>query len=306
MISEYAVEPELVANLADRHNYNFFLREFGLGQGRLVSRYPKKWAKQVWEAHIEGSDLDRTRLTELMARLKERMIKRKDYLWEDSQKIWLENALLEHDRFPFRAILTRTNPEKRPDILCEDDLGASSCPAWDMPSGVRVARQAQMMADAVRPMLASCSWVKFIDPYIKSGRAGFRHSMRAFFQILAADRPVGPPATIELHTGLLKIENKKFMNFFIREYEKIIPAEWRVTLYQWESKVGGQNLYDRYILTDIGGVLFGAGLDEGLKGKKDDIIRLDLEPYRLCCGEYDLTRPAFREAAPPLELIGKR
>ena len=77
--------------------------------------------------------------------------------------------------------------------------------------------------------------------------------MRAFFQILAADRPVGPPATIELHTGLLKIENKKFMNFFIREYEKIIPAEWRVTLYQWESKVGGQNLHNRYILTDIGG-----------------------------------------------------
>lgn len=101
MIYEYALEPEMVAAWGDRHNHRFFLREFGLGSGRLVSKYPKAWAKKVWDSFDGASQMDRKRLEELLVRLKETMVKRKDPVWDDAQESWLENALAEHARHHF-------------------------------------------------------------------------------------------------------------------------------------------------------------------------------------------------------------
>ena len=100
MIYEYALEPEMVSAWGRLHNQRFFLREFGLGQGRLVSRYPKKWARKVWESFGGDNDMDKKRLEELLVRLQETMIKRKDCVWDDAQETWIENALLEHVRHP--------------------------------------------------------------------------------------------------------------------------------------------------------------------------------------------------------------
>lgn len=299
MIYEYALEPEMVAAWGDRHNHRFFIREFGLGSGRLVSRYPKKWAKKVWDAFAVGNDMDKKRLEELLIRLQETKIKRKDYVWDD-EKSWLENALLEHGRHPFRAVLAKNNPTNRPEILSEDALAIIPCPNWDNHHGVNVNRNALEMRAVVEMMLARCRWVKFIDPHISPREYRYQQSLSAFFAILAGERPVGPPESVEIHIG----PDSGNENFHREEFGKILPVGLKVILFQWQEKPGGQALHNRYILTDIGGVSFHHGLDIGANGEKDDITRLDPEQYILHCKQYDLTEPAFDQAADPIELTG--
>lgn len=300
MIYEYALEPEMVAAWGDYHNHRFFLREFGLGSGRLVSRYPKSWAKKVWDSFDGTSQMDRKRLEELLVRLKETMVKRKDPVWDDAQESWLENALTEHARHHFFKIMARNNPGARPEVIAEDTLAASPCPGWDVPHGMPVNRKAGDMAAAVNMMLGCGRWVKFIDPYFVQGKMGHKRSLTAFLMILAEERPVGPPETIEIHTS-----GGGATTDYLREfYEKITPAGLQVTLYRWQERPGGQKLHNRYILTDLGGVSFLHGLDTGADGEKDDISRLDREQYLLRCKQYDPTAPAFDQAAAPLVITG--
>lgn len=299
MIAEYALEPEMVATWGDRLNHRFFIREFGSGQGRLVSRYPKKWARKVWDAFAGSSEMDRKRLEELLVRLQETMIKRKDFVWDDAQP-WLNNAMREHTRHPFRAILARNNHEASPEILCEDGLASTPCPGWDSPHGIVVKRNAPEMAAAVKQMLACCRWVKFVDPHLSPGRPDYCASLRVFLQVLAGGRPVGPPESIEIHTGL----HNGTADFLRDAFQKLIPKGLQVTSYQWQEHPGGQRLHNRYILTDLGGVSFLHGLDTGADGETDDLARLDVDQYLFRIRQYDPAAPAFDQAADPLTITG--
>ncbi|GBE12081.1 MAG TPA: hypothetical protein ENG91_04915 [Desulfobacteraceae bacterium] len=300
MIYEYALEPEMVAAWCDRHNHRFFIREFGLGQGRVVSRYPKTWAKKVWDSFDGTSQVDRKRLEELLVRLKETMVKRRDYVWDDALESWLENALQEHARHPFYTIMARTNPEEQQDILTETDLAGEDIAKWDVHHGITVNRKAPDMAAAIKMMLGRCRWVKFIDPYLSQCKSGHKRSLTAFMDILKAEKPVGPPGKIEIHTNGDGATIDYLKNF----YEKIIPDGIQVTIYQWREKPAGQRLHNRYILTDLGGVSFHHGLDTGADGETDDITRLDREQYELRCKQYDSAAPAFDYAEDPLEISG--
>ncbi|OGR05371.1 MAG: hypothetical protein A2511_05215, partial [Deltaproteobacteria bacterium RIFOXYD12_FULL_50_9] len=245
--------------------------------------------------------MDRKRLEELLSRLKETMVKRKDCCWDDEKKSWIENALQEHSRHPFHAIITRNNPETRPEILAESKLTGNGSNKWDIPHGRIVPRKAPEMTAAIEMMLSRCRWIKFIDPHISPSRPDYKTSLQAFLTILANERPVGPPAAVEIHTGLHGATG----NFLKKAFELLIPAGLTVTLVQWQERPGGQRLHNRYILSDLGGVSFHHGLDTGADGETDDITRLDREQYELHCKQYDRMAPAFDDAASSLVITGK-
>ena len=300
MIAEYALEPEMVAAWGDRFNHRFFIREFGLGSGRLVSRYPKKWAKKVWRSFAGGSPMERKRLEELLVRLQETMIKRKDFVWDDTAT-WLENVVQEHARYPFKAIMAKNNSAGRTEILCEDALAELPCPGWDRPHGMTVNRKAPDMAAAVKQALACCRWVKFIDPYFSKCKHGHKKSLKAFFSILKRERPVGPPEKVEIHTSWGGT-TADYLNGF---YKEIVPLGMTATIFQWQERPSGQRLHNRYILTDLGGVSFLHGLDIGADGETDDIALLERAQYISRCRLYDPTAQAFEQAADPLVIVGR-
>jgi hypothetical protein len=300
MIYEYALEPEMVATWGNPRDLRFFIRAFGPDQGRIVSRYPKKWVKKVWESAPNISDMERKRLEEFLARIKDSMIKRKACCWNDSEKSWLKNVLNEHHRYPFRAIIIKSDTKKQPPILTEEMLSIPPCLTWDSPHGITISRDAKEMATAVQMMLSCCRWVKFIDPHISPGTKRYRISLCAFLNILAAARPVGPPEAIEIHTK----QHEGTENFLRNAYREIIPPGLTLTVYQWKKRIAGPKLHNRYILTDIGGVSFHHGLDTGEDGETDDISRLDSAQYQRHCKQYDKASTAFEPAAPPLTIVG--
>jgi hypothetical protein len=50
MFYEYALKPSLLNNWKD---FRYFTEKFGIAQGRLISRYPKRWKRMVYESLCE-------------------------------------------------------------------------------------------------------------------------------------------------------------------------------------------------------------------------------------------------------------
>jgi len=296
MIHEYALEPEFVASWHDRLLGRFFIEQFGFGTGRVVSRYPKKWRKLVWDAFqaafgAGAGEIERKRVEELLARLTAPEVRRPGCVWDDARG-WLENAEWENERRPFHAILSRDNPRGRPNVVRADDVLAGTPKAWLAPGSIVVERTAASMADGVASMLRSATRIVFVDPHFRAIRPEFNRPLSAFLQIV---RAAGSQAAIELHTA--ERADAPPWDSFRRECEdylpRIIPKSLTLAVRRWKNRVGGERLHNRYILTDVGGVQFGVGLDEGDPGATDDVTLLSAEAYRRRLEAYIGSARAF-------------
>ena len=101
--------------------------------------------------------------------------------------------------------------------------------------------------------------------------------------------------TIELHTE--DRDDTPSWTEFRKECKdklpSIIPEGLTLTVYRWKKRDGGERLHNRYILTDIGGVFFGIGLDEGNLGETDDVVRFRADSYRQRWNDYDERNGTF-------------
>ena len=307
MIHEYALEPELVATWGNRHDFRYFIEKFGLGQPRIVSRYPKPWKRLVWEAFRTDNEVERARMTELLARLSERMVHRRNYVWEP-ERPWLQNAHDEHARVPFHAILASANSTHHPRTLISDGLGDAT-PLWAVPHAVTIARSAGEMAAAVVAMLRIADIVVFVDPYFRPGRLENRRPLEAFLSAVVNDRPLAMPARVEVHTALDE-DRSGTREFFEdqcrRNLPRCIPDGVRLVLLRLQERPGAQHLHNRYILTDVGGLVFGAGLDEGAAGETDDVTLMDRAQYELRWSQHAAEPMAFDVPELQVEIRSRR
>ena len=307
MIYEFALEPELVATWTDRPVCAYFKQSFGFGQGRVVSRFPKRWKRLVWEAYDGTDEFGRKRLEELLVHLSERMVKRSNINWE-APASWIENAEREHERRLFHAILSRVNPRNHAHVLTESDIYEDSATRWDVKRGLTVGRNAAEMAEVVAPMLKCSSVVIFVDPYFRPGHPRYLGPFAAFLERIADRRPGGEPDRIEVHAST-KYECTEvfFRRECTRKFQRWIPNGMPVRVRRLRERQGGEQLHNRYILTDLGGVAFGTGLDDGGEGATDDITLLERDQYELRWSQYDGDPPAgFEQEGASVEVTGTR
>ncbi|MGH9879642.1 MAG: hypothetical protein ACRD5H_18590 [Nitrososphaerales archaeon] len=114
MLYEYAVEPTLLNNWKD---FRYFTEKLGVSRGRLISRYPKRWKKFVYESLTNCGEVERARIEERLRQLDDRLLPRQGQ-WDDNQG-WLTNAEAEHYRRPFHAILAKINPRELDFIIVQ-------------------------------------------------------------------------------------------------------------------------------------------------------------------------------------------
>ena len=303
MIYEFALEPELVATWADRQVGRYFIEKFGLGEPRLVSRYPKRWKKLVWDAFTSDDELARTRMTELLSRLSEKMVKRRTVLWE-SDADWLQNAENEHGRVPFHVILARVNPRGHSAVLIAEEVGDAT-ERWNAPRGISVARTAASMSIAVAAMLRVAEVVVLVDPHFGPENLRHRRPLEAFIKAALDGRPCGVAPRLVFHSSVDNGRTQKFFEDTSRDrLPRCIPRGLRLALIRLRQKGGGEQLHNRYILTELGGVMFGVGLDEGAQGDTDDILLLDREQYEARWRQYVDDESAFERPEPTITIEG--
>ena len=226
MICEYALEPKLVATWHQRKLFRHFIERFGFREdgsatGRVVTQYPKKWRKQVWEAFYAnfgqstGED-DKERITELLIQLTMPEVLHSNTKFK-KKCTWLENAEQENKRRPFHAILAQNNPRNNSQVVLGKDvlLGMDPPPLWNVPHEIPIQRTAASMAKHLEPMLRCATRILFIDPHFRPSEQRFLNPLEQFLKMICdGSRDV----KLEYHT--MHDDSKPAWNAFLEAVSK--------------------------------------------------------------------------------------
>jgi hypothetical protein len=305
VIHAFAIEPRVAASWSDRLELRFVRDKFGLGTPRVLLELPtfRKWKEAVYEAAVER-DLkqeDWLRLEELFKLFSQHRCRRQDSLYDDVLG-WLENAEREHDRQAFRAIVASENPRRRSEVVIANDIGSSKARLWACEAGSTPPRTPEGVAEALSAMLGNCKALHLVDPYFHPETARHRKMLEAILEVVVAHGL--QPDVIRVHCGM-----KAGPDFFEPEAAKMaarLPAGVSVEFRRWKQRAGGEKLHNRYVLTDLGGVALGTGLDEGAEGETDDVLLLPRAQYELRWSQYVGAAGAFELVDAPKAVTGSR
>jgi hypothetical protein len=303
VIHAFALEPKLVATWGKREEFRFIYDKFGLGTPRVLLELPafSKWKKAVYTAATEIglSQEDMKRIEELFRLFGEHKCRRADAVY-DGVLTWLENAEREHDRRQFAAILAEQNPRGHQAVLVPEQIGAASA-RWTRALGASPARTPEELADALSEMVINCRELHLVDPHFGPENARHRRVLEALMDTLALHGLV--PDLIRVHCSA-----KSALGFFEQEAAKMatrLPSGCTVEFVRWKQRPGGEKLHNRYVLTELGGVSLGVGLDEGEAGESDDLLLLPRAQYTLRWSQY-AGGGAFDRADTPASVRGTR
>ncbi len=308
MLHEYAVAPEVIATWVDRLEGRYFIDKFGIGSPRIISRYPRKrWKKQVWnawQARGPDSQRDRKRMEELIARLSHAMVQRLHATWEPGRS-WTENAVEDHGRVPFYAILAADNALRNPSILVAGDVDDENR-QWNLPRSQTIPRRSHHIADVMRDMLRAAADLLLIDPYFTPYRSDYLNVIGACVWASRECRTVAGPRVriISAARGDVSEDRAYFKTGCEQHLPPVLPVGQEVTICRLSDRPGGEKLHNRYVLTEHGGVIFPAGLDEGKAGTTDDLALLEREPYNERWTQYAKNPPAFDRPEGEITVVG--
>lgn len=284
MIYAYAIEPETVVAWTETQKFNFAFSNFGLGTARVLLELPskEKWNELVDEAAAaEGlSPVQWTRLTELQAYLTERFARRRSAYY-DEQVVWLENAESEYARRSFAAIVAKVNPRKHAHVIQNEYIGDRKDPRWVRPRAATPKREASELAGAVSAMLQNADYIHFVDKHFGPENLRHRKVMEAYFNAMMAGRTV-PPRTVALHCVYKGGYDLQSFNGEAQKLIRYLPKGAKLQFYRWRDKEDGEvreKFHNRYLLTDLGGVTFGVGHEDGDDGESEDINLMDRDQY---------------------------
>lgn len=296
MIHEFAVDPELFRNWKD---VRYLTEHFGVCEGRLISRYPKKWERLVRQA-LDGErdykelgpvdDNTHMRVVEKLVSLKDKMQTR-IHEWNDALG-WLDNTEREHARRPFHAVLTSTAHDTDGRILNFNELDEDNS-LWKVERERVVKRTAADLASAVAPLLKIARKLVFVDPHFDPYKRQVCIALQAYLEAALTKRISGTSLeTLEFHTPY-RPEIRDYEAECHRRLPALVPAGSIITIRRLKSMDDGDDMHNRYILTDRGGIRLAWGLDEGRRGQTDDVSLLGTsvfaERWKQYCGEP----PAF-------------
>src|SRR5690606_17123364 len=66
----------------------------------------------------------------------------------------------------------------------------------------------------------------------------------------------------------------------------LLPQGYCLELYQWSEVAGGEDLHDRFFLTDVGGIMIGAGLSAGGPTETATFTLLDVDHAQRLRGRF--------------------
>jgi hypothetical protein len=307
MIYEYALDPSLVVEWAVA-GIGRCVGQFGMDYRRLVSDFPRDWKGRVSGVFYERFDYDDTSIEfqnaqpELEAYLQiltDCMVPRRTDIPLEAD--WLQGALAEHSQRPFYAILASNKPvDSPPEVITEAVIDQVRDERWYLPT-IRTSRKsAAEIGEALRPVLQMASKIVLVDPYFDANEQRYRDSLVALVgQALRMPRSVAADPEIVIVTGVDQMHREREGEFTgeqiarvaanlrasaERQLPRCLPAGCRVQLVVLKNRLGADPMHNRFVLTDVGGVIVPYGLDDYTRAEAHT-VRDDLQPMHR--GIYD-------------------
>lgn len=173
------------------------------------------------------------------------------------------------------------------------DDHTDTTPGFASPGNLPVPRTSVAMAACVRHLLTRSREVVFVDPYFGGLEELFFAVLFAMLTHLTA-APVRV-TRIEYHLAQksLYLDHAEFARRLHRRLSRGLPAGLSIDFLLWEQRPGGEILHDRFVLTDLGGVDFSVGLDEGETGQTTHVSRLSRAAHEKIWRDYAVGTAAF-------------
>jgi len=296
MFFEYALDPAAVTSWEVAR---YFLDAFGPWKGRFLSQYPKHWRRLLLSG-LSCGDVEKKRIEErLRQATNDHVFYHRPDTHYDGTQPWIENARLEHSRQAFRAIIAREASSE--DHVLDASTLDETHPRWQAGAGRLVARDATAFAQALDLLLRASSKVMIIDPYFRADQAAKTAPLTAFCRLIK-----GCIEDVHVHYA---DEPRGYIQC-TKDAERVLPGcvprGMRVLLHCWKERSGGARLHNRYVLTDVGGVQFGDGIEGGDRGQHDRVSILEESTRARLWEEYAGVTPDFEPVGVLKVFVGTR
>jgi hypothetical protein len=310
VIYDFALEPELVATWHDRRVAYPILCQMGLGQRRVPCSFPfAAWNNLVMsafrsiapEAGTAAFQQARKNIEVLLRHLHETSTRRNGKL--NDGETWLDAALREHGEFPFGGILVRTFDARHDDVVAADRISETDFPAWS-PTAPPTLRDPEALARALAPVLRSPTELRFIDPYFDAADLSFFEPMRKYL-LTAQRRRTIAGLRLQIHFAVRAEETEQASRISGRRLKESDIAQGKldacerllspllepgvaIRAFAWGQATTGVRMHNRYVLSEVGGIMLGTGLDRTLRGEPqtDDLTVLSKEQHAARWSEF--------------------
>lgn len=298
MLFEYAVEPQAIGS--SWQTFLYLIEKFGFDRGRVISRLPDKWEKKVIQAAKEAGVPD-IRMASIIERLRNAKLAIVDFGRPyDSEKSWIDNALTEHQRSRFHAILALQDPGGNAVVLPVADVNEQQ-PLMAVAQDRAISREGESIAGALSGFLRASTRILFVDPFFDPYNARYRNTLRACLAVVKAGNS-GAACEIHYRYHNNKPANSELEREAARLFNGVIPHGLALSVYCWREQNGGADFHARYLLTERGGVGIDAGFSaEGGHQTTDmHLMSFVLSQARLAAFARDATD--FELVEPVLEI----
>lgn len=271
MIADCAIDPEVFATW--RH-FQSLSEDFGVGRGRIISEFPRRWRREVIKKArgFAASDTPNRITTDLQAsriasKLGEERFRRKlkssGRSFDSSKSNWRHSAACAATPFDLIIISGSGTSGNRIGI---DDLLKDEAPFFRKTQD-QIERTSQALVDAARLLVSSCDEFILVDPNFRADEPRFYHTLRHLIRILE-ERGGDGPKRLEIHTSRIRKKGEVFIrrpheSQWKTHIEPHLPSGWKISVCYWENLPTGGKLHPRFLLTEMGGLYYDHGLDEG-------------------------------------------
>ena len=295
MLSEHFVEPEFLIEAASKpRNYKDFLREFGRQSPRVIGEIQKfrKFESKVLDTQGQDApELAKGRLIEILSTIREKCLVSRE-LQYDGEKGFLENFIVAHQKIPANVFCMGQTYE--PLYVGIEHVFSSHFDAGIDPlrNQMVVRKSIDEMIDAVRDFLRLSKKITFVDPYF-SDRSKMLNPMLRFIEAACKASP-----TKEKHIRILfrAREQAPSVHLIMDKLTQALDCRalgltsLEVVALNERAIEPKEKLHNRYIISDLGALIWGIGLDEDTSSVSDDVVLMDDGLYDFRYAQYcDLT-----------------
>jgi hypothetical protein len=254
MLREYAVEPEVFSDV-DFRTFMQVLDGFSFSNGRLISTFPKKWAREVYSI-LNKLNIQDNKKKSISNRLEKiALAKRSCNSWNHLLS-WSENAQISHQKEPFHAIISETGKITIEDLHNENEY-------WKDCRQVEIPKTLEGFESVCKTVLKFAKKIKFIDPYFAPHEP---RCIKPLVKFVELSKDGSLVSNFEFH---LKV-NPITAEYFEEKLKSLsdllcLDCGQKFHFYRWNLLEGKDkdNFHPRFILTDKGGMHFDYGLDTG-------------------------------------------
>jgi hypothetical protein len=296
VIYEYAIDPELVKVWVLNKEVGL-APQFGMDQRRLVSDISCDWEGQVYGAlwqHFGCDDTtpEFTDAYQFMIALLEIMKQGPDRGAKRTDRPWMEQALGAHKLEPFHAILSSEKVEGCDEVITPSVISELRNVRWYLPTIDVASKTAEGLADRLAPLLRLARKIVLVDPYFDPDDPAYCGVLKALLKNAISSRAPGRPwPFLTIMSGVDHRQKGKESKAELPEQQwlrasnhrcvlakenlaKFVPKGMEITFQCIAPFADGDEVHNRYLLTDIGGAVLPYGTHPAGEHVFDDITPL--------------------------------